>query len=152
MSVDDVRYAADTRRPYRFLVDTTRFAGGRHELSFQATDTAGFASAPESIDVVFESADTAGELTVTFASSRNGATAGKSTTIEAEVSGSNGLSEAQWFVDSELALRVPVSGTQSRISYTWRAGDAEPGAHLITLRIIDAKGQTRAANLQLVVR
>lgn len=153
MAVDGVPQATDTRRPFQFVLDTDRFAAGRHQLSFVATDLAGNASRTQSISVTFRSgrAGTSG-TSVTFQSPAAGASVSGDVTIQAAVSDADGLATVAWFVDGESAFVSSVSGTSAGVSYLWRTSGVSSGSHVITLTVTDASGATTAGTLTLVKR
>lgn len=152
LSVDGTPFATDNRKPYRFTVDPRLFDSGTHELSFVATDFAGNASDAASITVDFRTTQSSSNGEITFISPADGASVTRSTTIRADVTDSDGLASVEWYVDGRLAAALPVSGDTSTVSYTWRASEADDGAHTITLVAIDTGGRTTQGSLTLTKR
>jgi subtilisin family serine protease len=154
LSVDGVPYATDTRSPYRFVIDTSRFPPGPHELSFVATDLAGNASEAETLTVTFRTSSgstSESSATITFSTPSDGATVSGNVSIRATVTDSDGLVTVEWLVDGTSVLVSTASGTSCGVSYTWRTGSEESGAHTITLMATDTMGNRTTNDLDLIV-
>lgn len=155
MSVDDIEYATDTRSPYRLVIDTTKFPPGWHELSFVATDHAGNASSPVTVNVNFYEAtgNTSGSATeILFNSPADGARVTRDTTIRATISDSDGLAIIEWFVDGVSVHTSAVHGQSTGVSYMWRLADYDPGRHTITVIVTDTRGFQTTGQLTLTKR
>lgn len=151
MFVDGVAIATDPRASYRFVLDTSAYDSGRHELSFVATDNVGNKAKPVSVTVMFGSGTTTsvGSGRVVFRSPTSGSSVAGDVTIRASVSDPDGLTLLEWFVDGEPVFSQPISGDSLGVSYLWRARDAAKGEHTITLRITDRFGKQTTGAITL---
>ena len=151
LSIDGVAVATDRRRPYRFVIDTSAYNSGAHELSFVATDHAGNASGEKTVSVTFGSATTgtSGNSPIEFTSPASGASITGDVTIKANIRDKDGLSTIEWLIDGESVFVATVSGTSSSISYKWRTTGVSKGTHTITLVVIDSDGDVQSASLSL---
>ena len=155
LSVDGVPFATDTRSPYTFVIDTTAFTTGSHELSFVATDYSGNASSPQTVRVTFSSVTTAGagrNGTIRFTTPSEGASVTGNVSIKASVADADGLSLIEWFVDGESVFVATLSGASSGVSYVWRSNSATGGLHTITVAITDTAGNLTRGSLTLIRR
>lgn len=152
LSVDNIALAADTRSPYSFTVEPSRYSPAQHTLSAVATDLVGNRSTTASVTVSFAAAAAAGASRITFTSPAAGATVTGNTTIAAQVSNASGLTAAEWFIDGKSVLLVPISGASTSLNYLWRAGTATTGSHAVALVVTDQTGATTTANLSLTKR
>lgn len=154
MLVDGVETAVDSRSPYQFLIDPASFSAGAHVVTLVATDTSGKSttSSPLRLSFSVSGAPSTGATVITFQSPTSGATVSGNVTIQANVSDADGLAVVEWFVDGEAAFTALLSGTSSGVSYVWRTSGIAPGAHEITLRVIDAQGNAASGRLQLRLR
>jgi hypothetical protein len=153
LSVDGIEVAVDDRMPYEFLLDTTTFSPGIHELAVVATDTAGNASAPRPFKVTFGSSTGTGAVgrnsTITFRSPRAGATVAGDVLIEATVTDPDGLAAAEWWIDGSPVYTSAISGTTTGVNYLWYGSGVANGEHTIVVNVIDANGTRQTANLVL---
>ena len=151
--IDGVPYATDTRSPYRFVIDTSRFPSGPHEVSFVATDLTGNASEAETVTVTFRTSSgsaTGSSATIMFSTPSSGAVVSGDVTIRATVTDSDGLVTVEWLVDGTSVLVSTASGTSCGVSYILRTGGEESGAHTITLIATDAMGSRTTNELDLI--
>ena len=155
LSVDGVPFATDTRSPYSFVIDTTAFSAGSHELAFVATDSSGNASPPQTVRVSFSGVSTAATGragTIRFISPADGSSVTGNVTIKAGVADTDGLSLIEWFVDGESVFVAPLSGASSGVSYLWRTASSAAGSHSITVAITDTAGNQTRGSLSLTRR
>ncbi len=155
LSIDGVPLATDTRAPFRFVVDTSRFPSGTHTLSFVATDLAGNSTVAKNVRVTFRlsSRDYGGaQGRVTFRSHRDGAQVTGNVTIRATVSDSNGLATMEWLIDGQSVYVSPLAGESSGVEYVWRTTGAARGRHTVTLTITDSLGNRTSGQLDLVIK
>lgn len=151
LSIDGIPFASDTRAPFSFVIDTTAFSPGAHDLAFVATDLAGNASAIRTVRVSFiagTTSTTAGS--VRFTSPAAGTAVGGDVTIRASVADADGLAVIEWFVDGKSVFVAPLSGKSSGVSYVWRSQTYSKGTHTITIAITDITGNTTRGSLSLV--
>lgn len=156
LSVDGVGVASDRNPPFRFVVDADALSAGEHALSAVATDQAGNRSEPAfvTIRVAGDGSVPAGdgadlEDGIVFRSPPDGTVVRRDVLIEAGVADADGLALVEWFVDGEPVFAAQLSGTSTGLSYLWRASEAAPGEHAITLAITDAAGRRSLATLSL---
>jgi subtilisin family serine protease len=154
LSIDGLPYANDTRSPYLFVVDTNTFDPGEHEMALLALDQAGNQSPPLILTIPFlRYADQESQSSaIRFRSPVDGAVVSGNVLIQASVSHSNQLSVAEWFIDDRSVFVSTLSGTSSGVSYLWRAAEAGPGDHRVTIRVTDSSGQSSTASLSLTRR
>lgn len=155
LAVDGVPFATDTRSPYSFVIDTTAFSAGSHELSFVGTDSSGNASPPQTVRVSFTGLSTASAGSagaVRFTSPASGSSVTGNVTIKASVSDPDGLSVIEWFVDGDSVFVVPLSGASSGVSYVWRSASFAAGLHTITVAVTDTAGNQSRGSLNLTRR
>ncbi len=156
MSIDGVPTGTDTRKPYRFVVDTALFEGGQHTISIVATDTNGNASKPVTINIRFRGSSSGSSSNnspgIRFTSPNNRATVGSSVQIEAEVSAKLGLATVEWLINGQSVFASPVGGTKAEVSYLWRTRNVPAGMHTITLILTDLTGKSTSANIELRTR
>lgn len=155
MLLDGVPQATDTRRGYRFVLDTNQFAAGQHDLSFIATDLAGNASTTQTVRVTFRSSRNGTSETatrVTFRSPSDRASVTGNVTIRATLGDADGLATVEWLVDGRSVFVSPVSGTSAGVSYLWRTSEAASGTHTITITVTDADGTITSDTLTLIKR
>ncbi len=151
LSIDGIPFAVDTRSPYQFVIDTATFSSGAHTLRAVATDSYGNPSPARTVSVTFTAPSTTSASTgrITFRSPTAGATVSGDVTISASVSDSDGLALVEWLIDGRSVLVSTLTGTSSGISYSWRARDATPGNHTVTVIATDAGGSRTTAGLPL---
>lgn len=154
LSIDGAPFATDTRSPYQFVVDTSTFSPGSHQLSVVATDTAGNVSLPHLVKASFARSTTSlsSATSVMFHSPLNGATVTGDTLIEATLSDSDGLATVEWWVDGAVVSTSSISGASTGVSYLWRASAATSGTHVILIKVLDGLGKQSTANLTLTKR
>jgi subtilisin family serine protease len=154
MSIDGVAVASDSRGPYRFVVNTSNFSSGGHELTFQATDLAGNRSAAVAVAVTFlpGSEDASGRSAVVFHSPPDASVVFGDVDISATVTSDKGLATIEWLIDGQTALVQAISGESSRLSFRWSSDETEAGNHTITLIATDASGGRRTGTLSLTTR
>ena len=155
LSIDSMPHATDTRAPYRFLIDTTTFPAGSHELSFVATDLAGNTSQAKSVTVTFRRSlrNTVGSPSwITFNSPADGALVSGNVSIQASVSDSDGLATVEWLVDGTTVFVSTVFGESTGVSYLWRTAGMASGRHTVTLIITDLRGYQTSGQIDLIVR
>ena len=151
MSIDGVAFATDTRSPYQFILNTSQYPFGQYELSFVATDTAGNASAPESVTVTFGKAQSS-STGVTFDSHSDGARVSGNETIVATVADTDGLATVEWLIDGASVFVESVSGKSVEVSLLWRSSRYDKGTHTITIVATDMRGDQTTGQLSLVTR
>lgn len=155
MFIDGVPTATDSRSPYRFVTDTSRFSPGRHELSFVATDLSGNASKAVTISLHFEGSTTGEGNTkngIVFHAPDAGTVVSGNVNISATVSSDRGLATIEWLIDGRSVSVTTVSGTSSHVSYRWSSDDDDPGRHTITLIVTDTTGGRNTGTLSLLTR
>ncbi len=156
LSVDGVPFATDGRSPYRFVIDTTQYSPGRHELSVVATDHAGNPATEKTVSVVFGATDDGdaaeSEGGIVFVSPSEGSTVSGTVTIKAVVSAEAGLATAEWLVDGSSRLVSKMSGKSSEVVYAWRTAGVDAGTHTISLVVIDSAGGRFSESLTLKTR
>ena len=149
--LDGRTIATDHLAPFDFVIDTTLYSAGTHDLAVAATDSSGNDSALRSVTVSIAGVADASNG-VSFRSPANGMTVSGSVTIAANVAASAGLATVEWFVDGESVFVSAVTGITSGVSYQWRTSGTVKGPHSITLVAIDNRGVERSARLDLTVR
>ncbi len=152
-SVDGVPFASDTRSPYSFVIDTSAFSSGFHDLAFVATDSAGNSSAAKIVRVNFVATSAAGSGdagTIRFSSPATGASVFGNVTIQASVSDSDGLAIIEWFVDGASVFVAPLSGKSSGVSYVWPSNAYPAGTHTVSISVTDNKGNQTRGSLSLI--
>jgi subtilisin family serine protease len=155
LAVDGAPFATDTRSPYSFVIDTTAYSAGSHELSFVATDSSGNASPPQTVQVSFSGVSTAStgrNGTIRFTTPADGSSVTGNVTIKAAVSDADGLAVIEWFVDGESVFVAPLSGDSSGVSYVWRSASSAAGSHTITVAATDTAGNQTRGSLYLTRR
>ncbi|MBN1490180.1 MAG: S8 family serine peptidase [Phycisphaerae bacterium] len=149
--LDGVTVAADSVRPYAFVLDPLKHATGSHTLTARALDIAGN-RADASISVTFGGLADSSRPTVTIVSPKNGATVRGIVTIVAEASDDRSLRWAEVLVDDRLITVIPLlSDAESRVAFNWNpaaTGDAS-GWHWIAVWITDASGNQAAASVRI---
>ncbi len=155
LSMDGAPFATDSRREYQFVIDTSYFATGSHELAFQATDIDGNKSRVARVTVSFEKSSTgagASPSTIAFTSPSAGSAVSGDVLVQASLRDSDGLSNVEWLVDGAAVFASPISGTYSGVSYLWRTGELSRGAHTISLAVTDAVGNRTTGRLEVSKR
>ena len=154
LSIDGIAVGTDRREPYRFAIDTSKFAAGDHEVSFVATDLAGNEGWPATARVTFEgsviSASDTSAPSVGFTAPAAGSMVTGSVTISATVAADQGLSGVEWLIDGRSVLSSSVSGVSSGVSYQWSPVGISAGEHTITLVVTAADGVIAEAALILL--
>lgn len=153
LSVDGLPFATDTRSPYRFAVDPSRFSSGTHELSVVATDTSGNVSSARSVQVTFAaSIFTQGQSRITFTSPRDGALVSGNVSLNATVSDADGLATVEWRIDGRSVFVTSVSGESTGVSFLWRSAEWPSGTHIVSLLALDAGGDLTTGRITLTTR
>lgn len=146
--IDGVPFATDTRTPFLFAVDPAAVGAGEHEITVVATDAAGHASVPASVQVVVAGSGSATPVgSVAFRSPRDGSVLNGDVTLSADVTAPSGLATVEWIIDEETVLTQPISGTTSLVTYRWRSSGRTEGEHVIVVRVIDNDGATFSGTL-----
>jgi len=143
--------ATDTLAPFEFVLDTSLYSAGTHQLSVVGTDSSGNDSAPKSVTVTI-SGGASESNGVSFRSPTAGTSVTGNVTINASVTASAGLASVEWLVNGESVLVNAVTGTSTGVSYVWRTSGLPRGPHTITLVAIDNRGVERSASLNLTLR
>ena len=89
---------------------------------------------------------------ILFRSPFNGSRVSGDVTIQATVSDSDGLAVLEWLVDGTSVYVTPVGGKSSGVSFVWHTADADPGRHIVSIIVTDARGQQTTGSLNLTVR
>ena len=153
--VDGIPFATDTRSPYRFVVDTSDFTTGSHELVLIATDHAGNESEVVSVNVMFGSSVFGGSGSsqgVAFEAPAAGSRVSGNVSIDAVVTAAAGLATVEWLIDGESVFVTPVTGSTSQVNYLWRTAGASRGSHTVTVIATDMNGDQSTGHIELVKR
>lgn len=152
LEIDGIPQATDTRKPYEFAINTALFSAGAHTLAITATDLDGNRSAKQTLSASFARGSitgSGGASTITFRTPAANATVSGDVLVEASISDSDGLAVVEWFVDGTSVSTTSVGGTSSVVSYLWRGAASTSGAHLISVQVLDGRGEATSANLAL---
>ncbi|MCP4248040.1 MAG: S8 family serine peptidase [bacterium] len=157
LSVDGVAFATDTAKPFRFSMNTGKLSRGLHTLSCVATDEAGNASRPASIQVVVGRSTSSGgagptdtiDPVVTINFPVDGAVVSGRAGIQATTTDNVGLAKADWLVDGVVVESARLSGTRSVLNLVWDASRSASGDHLVAVRVTDSAGNRGVASVNL---
>lgn len=151
LQVDGIPSVVDTAAPYRFALSTAALAPGPHTVSAIATDDAGNASPPSTITILVSGAD--GDdgdgdptdvlpPTVTIQFPLDGAFVSGQVGIQAIATDNVELKTVELLIDGIVREARPAEGARFTASFVWSASGSAAGSHLLTVRAIDAAGNT----------
>ncbi len=145
--VDGRLLATDTTAPYSAAWDTAAAANGAHTLLAKAYDSAGNigSSAEVGVTVTGGVEDTTAP-TVNLTSPTTGATVGGTVTLTATAADDVGVTKVEFFLDGgSLGTGTP-SMTAGPWQLQWNTASATDGAHALSVRAYDAKGNSTLDN------
>ena len=154
LSVDGEPLSADLIPPYRFSLNTTKYAAGEHEVTVTATDTSGNTE-ETSIALVFAGQSDTRRPMVTLTAPADGATVRGLVTILAEVSDDRSLDHADILVDGEVIATIPLPATkEATVAYNWNTQKVGEGLgrRSLAIRVYDASGNWGSVEVDVIVK
>lgn len=152
LSVDGNQLASDSGAPYAFVLETTRYAPGTHELEVVATDVFGNA-ARASITLSFSGPADDVAPGVRLISPAAGDTLSGTVTLLADATDDRLLARAEFLVDGQLIGTVALDSAEARAALSWNitSSSVTSGEHTISVRVLDTSGNVATDSTLVVV-
>lgn len=153
LAIDGVPYAQDTLAPYSFVVDSSRFSVGEHNIAVIATDFAGN-TGQAAIRVRLTGQADIDPPEVSIISPEPGSLVRGVITILADVRDDRNLALVEALVDGAVIETVTPGAASARVAVNWdsEAASVSAGEHELAVRAVDASGSVGRDSIRIIVQ